>query len=151
MSTNNAGFAEVIESQTFGDWLEAFNGNWSMLDGMPLPIEHGSNSQMEYIKLANGKVVLFGRIDYGTNYPCKNAAAGGNYVSDQFTLDFPIALVKNNPVVLPHVIANNNPDMDVFTRSVTYSQYKGQFLCPLNDASLVNSKVLNIIVIGDWK
>lgn len=151
MATTNMGFAEVVESQTFGDWLEAFNGNWAALDGMPMPIEYGKNSTMEYVKLANGKVVMFGRVDYGTNYPCTNLAGNGNYASDQFTLDFPIALAKNTPVVFPHVVANNNPDMDVFTRSVSYTQYKGQFLCPLNDSAMVNSKVLNIIVIGDWK
>lgn len=151
MATTNMGFAEVVESQTFGDWLESFNANWAALDGMPLPIEYGSNSTMEYIKLANGKVVMFGRVDYGTNYPCTNLAGNGNYASDQFTLDFPIALARNTPVVFPHVVANNNPDMDVFTRSVSYTQYKGQFLCPLNDSAMVNSKVLNIIVIGDWK
>ncbi|MEG0991001.1 hypothetical protein [Gordonibacter sp.] len=102
------------------------------------------------MKFANGKVMMWGRIDYGKNYPCTTAwAASAGYASKDFTLNFPIPLVSANPVILPHCIADCNPDTWVLTRSTSYTTYVGCFLCAISET--VNVKTLNMLIIGDWK
>ena len=155
MATTNTNLEEVALGQTFGQWLSAFNGNMGKIDALPLPIAYGKNTTMEYLKLSNGKVLIWGRVEYGTQYPCSNAWPSGNYVSSDFTIDLPIPLSKANPVVIQHVLSssqnNKNPDIWFVTRQTTYTTIKGCFLCKVNDSNAVNSKALNLLLIGDWK
>lgn len=152
MATTNINLEEISQSQTFGQWLEAFNGNMAAIDALPIPIEYGKNTTMEYLKFSNGKVVMWGRVSYGTTFPCTIMwAASAGYASGIFTLDFPIALTKSDPVVIPHVISDKNPDMWCLTISTSYTTYTGRFLCAINDNANVNSKTLNMLIIGDWK
>lgn len=152
MATTNLNLDEVALSNTFGQLVEMFNGNMDILDGLPIPIEYGKNTTMEYLKFSNGKVAIWGRVEYGTKYPCTSPwASSAGYASSNFTLDLPIALANNNPVVIPHVIADKNVDMWCLTRNTTYTTYTGCFLCAINDSSNINSKTLNMLIIGDWK
>lgn len=155
MATNNINLEEIALSQTFGQWLEAFNNNMGKIDTLPIPIEYGKNTTMEYLKLSNGKVIIWGRIEYGTRYPCGSVWPSGNYVSEDFMIDLPIPMTKTNPVVIPHVLSsakdNKNPDIWFVTRETTYTTIRGCFLCKVNDSAAVNSKALNLLIIGDWK
>ena len=153
MATTNIGLEEIALSNTFGQWLESFNANMGTIDGLPIPIEYGKNTTMEYLKFSNGKVAMWGRINHGTTYACTLPWLAGTYGSSNFTLDFPIALTKNTPVVIPHVMSGNgaNPDMYCVTRSTSYTTYTGCYVCTWNESSSVQSKTLNILIIGDWK
>lgn len=150
MATSNMHLEETALSQTFGQWLDAFNSNMSKIDALPIPMEYGKNTTMEYLKFTNGKVIMFGRIELGTKYPCYKPFSKG-YLSDTITIDFPIALTKNNPVVIPHVMADKFQDLTLYTQGVTYTTYKGCVYGNGNDSTVGNSKTLNIMVIGDWK
>lgn len=152
MATSNMKLEEVALSQTFGQFLEAFNANMGKIDALPVPIAYGKNTTMEYLKFSNGKVIMWGRIDYGTRYPVKNPwlqTGGAGYASDEFTLDFPIALADNAPVVIPHCFDSARVEMFVVTTGVTYTTYKGRFWSAATGHE--GPKVLNILVIGNWK
>lgn len=149
-TTTTLGLEKVSTANTLPEWCDMFNNNLDVLDGFPLPIEYGKNDTMEYVKFSNGKVIMFGRVNHGKNYPCTTAwAASAGYASKDFTLDFPIALVNSNPVIVSHCIADVNPDTWVLTRSTSYTQYKGCYLCAISETS--NTKILNMLIMGDWK
>lgn len=150
MATKNTGLVEVSQSETFGNWLDAFNTNMGKIDALPIPVEYGKNTTMEYLKLSNGKVIMWGRIDHGTKYPCSNVVSRG-YLSDMITIDFPVALVNNNPVVITQANATNWRDLLICPNKVTYTTYSFNYWMTINDSSANNAKVCNIIVIGDWK
>lgn len=152
MATTNLGLDEVALSNTFGQLVEMLNGNMETLDGLPLPIEYGENNTMKYLKLSNGKVVMWGRIAHGTKYPCSSLSLG-NYASSLVTVDFPIALANNTPTVLATPQGFGWADLFWLTKNVTYTTLSGYYLCPNNDSGVSggNSKVLNLLVIGDWK
>lgn len=150
MATTNINLTEIAQSQTFGEWLEAFNENMGTIDGLPIPIEYGKNTTMEYLKLSNGKIIMWGKIDHGTKYPC-NSPSNRNYISSTFTIDFPIALVNNNPTVIATVQASKWSDCWFLQRTTTYTNVTGCYMCIGNDSNASNSKSLNIIAIGDWK
>lgn len=151
-NTTNLELTEIAQSNTFGQWLSAFNANMEAIDGLPIPMEYGENTQMKYLKFTNGIVIMWGRVDFGTNYPCNTLWASNNYASaDNFTIDLPIALVDNKPAIFPSVIADKNPDMWCLNVAVSYTQYKGRFLCAVNDTNNVNSKIVNLLIIGKWK
>lgn len=152
MPTNNIHLDDVSLSQTFGQWLEAFNSNMGKIDALPIPMEYGKNTTMEYLKFTNGKVIMWGRVDFGSKYPVHLPwlqGSGSGYASDEFSIDFPLALVNNNPVVLPHVIDTKRVETFAITTSVSYTTYKGRFWSAATDNG--GSRILNIIVIGNWK
>lgn len=152
MATNNIKLEEVTQSQTFGEWLNAFNGNMGKLDSLPIPIEYGKNTSMEYLKFSNGKVLMWGRIEMGTKYPCNlPAGSASGKLSSSFTIDFPIALTKNNPTVVATVMADKWADITFYMRSASYTNMVGLFYCPGDDSKVGNNKSLNVTVIGDWK
>lgn len=152
MATTNTNLEEVALGQTFGQWLNAFNGNMGKIDALPLPIAYGKNTTMEYVKFSNGKVFMWGRIEMGTKYPCSRpGTAAGGYLSDRFTIDFPLALTKSNPAVLSTVMADKYSDVQFYMNAATYTNMTGCFYCPGNDSSIGNNKSLNVFVIGDWK
>lgn len=152
MATTNINLTEIAQSQTFGEWLTAFNENMETIDGLPIPIGYGKNTSMEYLKLSNGIVLMWGRISFGTSYPCnQSAGAASGYLSKSFTIDFPLALASNTPTVLGTVMANNWCDIIFYMRTATYTNMTGYFYCPGNDSNANNSKSLNVLVIGKWK
>lgn len=140
---------KIALSSTFEQWMGSFNDLLAKLEELPLPVAFGSNSQMGYLKFANGKVMMWGRVDYGRNYPCTSAWGGGQFASKDFELNFPIPLVNSDPVIIPHVMASVNADTWVLTRSTSYTTYKGCFLCAVSETD--NVKTLNMLVVGDWK
>nr|DAV56323.1 MAG TPA: hypothetical protein [Caudoviricetes sp.] len=152
MATNNINLEEIEQSNTFGQWLDAFNANMGAIDALPIPMEYGKNTKMEYLKFTNGKVAIWGRIDFGTTYICDQPWAEG-FGSKNFTIDFPIALTKSNPMVIPHVMTGSGvyPDMFCVTRSTSYTTYTGAFVTSYSDALVKTPKILNILIIGDWK
>lgn len=152
MATSNINLEEIALSQTFGEWLEAFNDNMGIIDELPIPIEYGSNTTMEYLKLSNGKVIMWGRIDHGANYPC-NTPSLSNYASAMFTIDFPISLTSTTPMVVgtPQGNAGSWADLWFLLKEVTYTSLSGYYLCPSNDSGRAGTKSLNILIIGDWK
>ena len=150
MATTNIGLQEVAQSQTFGQWLEAFNANMANIDSLPIPTEYGKNTTMEYLKLSNGKVIMWGRISHGTSYPCKTPWTRG-YTSDKVTVDFPISLTKNNPTALITVQADTWKNVIAAVDAITYTSMSFWYWCDADDSAVSNSKECNIIVIGDWK
>lgn len=137
-------------NKSFKNWMDAFNSLLDKLDELPLPIAFGSNSQMQYLKLANGKVLMWARIDYGKTLVCTSVWPSGNYASANFTINFPIPLIVDTPVIFAHVSADDlHPDIIATTRAVTYTSVKGCFVCRSSETD--TSKVLNLLVIGDWK
>lgn len=159
MATTNIGLEEIALSNTFGQWLEAFNANMGIIDGLPIPIEYGKNTTMEYLKFSNGKVAMWGRLEMGTKYPSTTPWGTEGYASAVFTIDFPLALAKNNPVIIPHVISTNastggmanNTDIWCLSTGVTYTTYQGRFFARTNTTNNNNSLALNMLIIGDWK
>lgn len=150
MTTKNLKLDEPALSDTFGTWLEMFNGNMGKIDSLPLPIEYGKNTTMEYVKLANGKIVMWGMLDHGTKYPCKNAWTKG-FLSDTVTVDFPVALVKNTPTVLAMAEADTWKDVTVCPKDITYTTFTFKYWHVADDSTISNPKKCHIIVIGDWK
>lgn len=150
MPTKNLKLDEPALSDTFGTWLEMFNKNMGTIDELPLPIAYGKNQTMEYLKFSNGKVVIWGRLDHGTKYPCVNAWQKG-FLSDAVTVDFPIALVNNTPTVLAMAEADTWKDVTVCPTNVTYTTFTFKYWHVANDSSINNSKKCNVLVIGDWK
>lgn len=150
MTTKNLKLEEPALSDTFGTWLEMFNGNMGKIDELPLPIEYGKNNTMEYVKMANGKIVMWGRLDHGTRYPCKHSWTRG-FLSDAVTVDFPIALVNNTPTVLAMAEADVWKDITVCPTNVTYTTFTFKYWHVADDSAQNNSKRCNVIVIGNWK
>lgn len=150
MSTKNLKLDEPALSDTFGTWLEMFNKNMGTIDELPLPIAYGKNQTMEYLKFSNGKIAMWGRLDHGTKYPCKNAWQKG-FLSDAVTVDFPIALVNNTPMVLAMAEADTWKDITVCPTNVTYTTFTFKYWHVANDSIVTNSKKCNVLVIGDWK
>ena len=151
-NTRNLGLMKPAVSDTFANWLNANNSNMDKFDGFPMPMEKGGNSQLTYIKFSDGTALMWGAINYGTQYPCKRQwATAAGYVSDEFDINLPIALVSESYAFIPHVTANRNPDMWFLTRTQTFTRVHGAFLCAVNDSANVNTKVLNLVIIGRWK
>lgn len=158
MATGNINLGEVQLSNTFGQWVDIFNGNMGKLDALPIPIEYGKNTTMEYLKFSNGMVLIYGRIEMGTKYPSTTPWGTEGFASDIFTIDFPIALTNNSPIVVPHVISVNadggmaaNTDIWCLSTKVTYTAYQGRFFARTNTLNNKNSLSLNMIIIGKWK
>lgn len=158
MATQNINLDEVALSNTFGQFVEMFNGNMGKLDSMPLPIEYGKNTKFEYIKFANGIVALYGRVEMGTKYPCTLPWGSDGYASGVFTLNFPVTLTNSNPVVIPHVISSvgsgespKNTDIWCYTSNITYTTYDGRFVSRNATSAGANSLSLNMLIIGKWK
>ena len=148
--TEALGLAKPPISDTFKNWLDAMNGNSDKLEALPLPVAHGSNSQMEYLKLSNGTIIMWGHFNHGKNYPCwKEWASTAGYASDDFTINFPQALVDANPTVLAFARADQNPDTWVLKRSQSYTSFVGCYLCAIEETH--NIKECDILVIGKWK
>lgn len=141
---------KAVLSNTFKQWMDSYNALIEKIESLPLPIEFGSNTQMQFLKFANGKAFLFGRIDMGTKYPC-HKVWGAGYGSDDFSISFPIPLTKADPVIIPHVMREIDPDTIALTRAVTYTTYTGCFYCTVEDGADARAKQLNLLVIGDWK
>lgn len=150
MATTNINLEEIAQSQTFGQWLEAFNDNMGKIDALPIPIEYGKNTTMEYLKLSNGKVIMWGTIGYGTTKPCSLPWNTG-YSSETIYLDFPIALTNSNPTLITHVQCSQWIACECYSRNITYTQAQIWFVSDINDSSSDNSKTLHLLVIGDWK
>ena len=151
-NTKNINLEKPALSNTFGELLEALNLNSDKLDELPLPIGYGKNSQMEYLKLSNGTVVMWGRLAHGQNYPCNETGAGGDYYTSKLiTVNFPIPLVNANPTVLPNVHGEVYSDVFFLQRSVSYTNITGFYYCRYNDTTAKNNKNLNLLVIGKWK
>lgn len=151
-NTTNLGLMKPAVSDTFANWLNANNSNMDKFDGFPIPMEKGSNSQLSYIKFSDGTVLMWGAINYGTKYPCHiQWAASAGYASDKFDINLPVALVSESYAFIPHVTSNINPDMWFVTRTQTFTRVNGSFLCAINDSGNVNTKILNIIILGRWK
>ncbi len=151
-ATENLGLVKDAQSQNFAGWLESINGNWDKIDDLPLPIEHSANSKMDYLKLSDGTVIMWGRIELGTSYPSTTAWGTEGFASAEFTINFPIALISENPIVIPHVLSVG-PNVDIWCLStkVTYTTYAGRLFARTNTASNNNAISLNMLIIGKWK
>lgn len=148
--TKNVSLEKPAMSHTFEQWLEAMNGNSDRLDKLPLPVAYGGNNQMEYLKLANGTIAMWGHIEHGKNYPCTtpwDAAAG--YASKEFTITYPVALVDDSPTVFAIATADVNPDTWVLKRSQGYTSFTGCYLCAVEETR--NAKQCDLFVLGKWK
>lgn len=150
MATTNIGLQEVAQSQTFGQWLEAFNSNMAEIDGLPIPIDYGKNTTMEYLKLSNGKVIMWGNIDFGTNKPC-NVPWNTGYSSESFSVDFPIALTSTKTTIVTHVQCSQWIACECYSKEINYTNALLWFVSDVNDSLKNNNKSLNIFIIGDWK
>lgn len=148
VSTKNLGLGKPALSNSFGELLDAMNLNSDKLDGLPLPIEYGSNTQMEYIKLAGGVVIMWGHIEHGKRYPCCKQWATA-VASDDFVINYPIPLVNDKPVVFAIATANINPDTWIMKRTQTYTALTAFYLCAI--AETENDKNCDIMIIGRWK
>lgn len=150
MATTNLNLDEVALSNTFGQLVEMFNGNMDKLDALPIPIEYGKNTTMEYLKLSSGKILMWGTISYGTSKPC-NIPWDTGYSSVTIDIDFPVALKKNNPTLIPHVQCSKWIACECYSRNITYTGAELWFVSDINDDSKSNSKTLHLLIIGDWK
>lgn len=137
-------------SKTFKEWMDSFNALLSKLDELPIPIAFGLTSTLKYLKFANGTVIMWGRVDHGTRYPC-NVAWTRGFLSSAISIDFPIALVNSNPTVVAMAEADKWKDVTACPYSVTYTTFTFKYWHVANDEAQSNSKVCNIIVIGEWK
>lgn len=152
-TTTNIKLEEVTMSNTFGQWLEAFNANMDMIDGLPIPMEYGKNTTMEYLKFTNGKVFMWGKLELGYSYPCDTYITGG-YRSKDFVIDYPIALANTKFTAIAQ--AKTWPFMNqvIYQSDIpNYTTFKGFFFCPDNDSGYTSemSKMCHLLVIGDWK
>lgn len=152
-TTKNVLLEKPAMSHTFEQWLEALNGNSDKLDALPLPISSGSNSQMEYIKFANGAIAMWGHFDHGSNYKCVNEyIPNTSYVSKKFTVNYPVALVKDNPVVLTSCVDSRAVECKASPREASYTSVDVYYYCPSEEASdSTRTKSLDILIIGKWK
>lgn len=149
-ATKNLGLEKPALSNSFGELLEAINLNSGKLDGLPLPVGFGSNTQMDYLKLSNGVILMWGHIEHGKNYPCSTAwATAAGWASKDFTVNYPVPLVDANPVVFAIATADVNPDTWVLKRAQTYTAFTGCYLCAISETA--NDKKCDILVIGRWK
>ena len=153
MATANIGLEEIALSDTFGQWLEAFNANMDAIDGLPIPIAYGKNTTMEYLKLSSGTIVMWGHFSHGTKYKCTNTLIPGqSYASEPFTIDWPIALTNNTPVVLTSCMDSQAIECEVHASSVSYTTGQFKYYCPsAESSSSTRTKTCDILVIGKWK
>ena len=144
---------KIALSSTFEKWMGSFNDLLAKLDELPLPVGFGSNSQMDYLKLANGTVLMWGAVSHGQNYPCGTHGGGGEgyYTSKSLTVNFPLPLVSESPTVITSVRANEYADVFFLQRTATYTNFTGCYYCRYDDSAVANNKDLNVLVIGRWK
>lgn len=142
-------FKRAIDT-TFGEWIEKYNGLIDKLDGLPIPTAFGSNTTMSYLKFANGKIFMWGRIDCGTKYPCTDESGNG-YCSATVDMSFPVPLVKDTPTVIPYVQAYPWSNVWFLSRTVTYTGLNGFFYSQSMDKNANNKKIIHLLVVGDWK
>lgn len=135
--------------------IDAFNSNFQAIDAMPLPVESGSNSQLSYQKYADGTVHVWGQVDYGQSYPCTQQwAAAAGYASAHVQVQLPVEMADTAYTLIPHVVADKNPDMWWVSQSQATTYFGGSFLCAINDQQAstgVNNKRLNVEIWGRWK
>lgn len=150
--TANLNLELVDIGESIDAFVDAYNASMGALDALPLPSQTGSNSQMDYVKFTNGLVIMYGRLDLGTDYPCTRAAEDETYyTSSDLTITYPATLVDAAPVVLAHVAADPWSDVWWLTREASTTSMRGCFYCRGNDSEASNKKSLNILVIGRWK
>ena len=153
MATNNMNLAKVELSNTFGNWLEAFNGNMDKIDMLPIPIEYGKNTTVEYLKFANGIIIFWGHFDHGTKYKCINTLVPGvSYASEYFTIDFPVALASTDMTLFTNAYDNRAVEIRIGLASSSYTSASFRYICPsAEDPAENRTKTCDILVIGDWK
>jgi hypothetical protein len=148
--TQNFGFLKVEESDTVPAGLAALNNNFNKLDGMPLPFENGSNSQLQYFKFSNGLLLMWGRIKHGNAYLCNEQVGSGWYFSSQFDLFWPISLVDPaNASVLMMAHSVNYPDLQILVRESTAAKARLNYAFPQNENWV--PKEFSVFVMGRWK
>ena len=147
----------IALSQTFADWVSAFNDNNDLLKDCPLPISIVQDSNGMYaMRLLDGTLFMWGHLNHSTK-DCNIAWAstgGSGYASATVTVNYPIA-----SVVTPTVLARATDDgrcevMCLPSRmdQPTLSAWKFVYWTP-GDTYLQNqgNKHLDILVIGRWK
>jgi len=148
--TSSFGFMTPEASDLISDSLGHLGSNFEQIDGMPLPTEYGSNSQMEYFKFNNGILLMWGCLNHGLSMPC-TLQWGFGFASADFDIFWPVPLVApNNAAIIVQGRAPYNPDLLALQRSIDAS--KGTFCYNFPAWSETNiSKQFNIFVIGRWK
>ena len=153
----------IATSNTFSEWVAAFNANNDFLEGLPLPIEAGTANGMRYVKLASGDVLIWGTKSHGTNsnYRCTmswqgEGQTGYGYASpSEIVVDFPISLVNTAPQVFLRASDTNRCEMQVVSSgATTTTRWKGRYWCLVSDNAsgwVPGSKSLDILVFGRWK
>ena len=154
--TANLGLSKPTQADTFAAWLNADNANMDRLDGLPIPCASGSNSQMSYIKFADGNVLMWGTVNMGTAYIVGPTQFTSGYVSDAFTVTFPVALASTSPTISASVTTDTYSDMFVQNISVTSAAYTGRFYAQFDEtkheySAGIASKELHLIVLGRWR
>ncbi|MBX9032676.1 hypothetical protein [Gordonibacter massiliensis (ex Traore et al. 2017)] len=152
-STTNINLEKPAQSDTFAQFLEAINLNSDKLDALPLPVGYGSNSQMEYLKLACGVIAMWGHFDHGSNYKCTTTLIPGtSYCSKSFKVNYPIPLVDSNPVVLTSCVDSAAIECKASPRAASYSSVDIIYYCPTEEPSnSTRTKSCDILIIGKWK
>ena len=156
MPTKNIGLHTYSTSETAAQWCDALNSDNEKVDGLVNVVESGSNSQLSYQKYSDGTVHMWGRIDYGTQYPCHIEWAGAaGWASDDVVVTFPVALADASYSLIPYVRTDKNPDMWVVSNHAQeLSRFRFCFLCAINDSTSetgVNNKTVNLDIWGRWR
>ncbi len=151
-NTENYNLKLADESDLVSEFVSDYNANLQKMDGLPLPVKSGSNSQLEYVEYSDGRVEMYGRIDYGTRMPCNIPGGDGTYyTSEMVTVTFPVPLVSTAPAVIAHVASDPWGDIWWLTREITNNYMKGLFYARGDDSASGTKKVLNVEVKGRWK
>lgn len=135
------------------DTLTALGQNFDKIDDMPLPLEDGSNTQLQYFKFANGVIFMWGSINHGTSYPC-NIQWWEGYASANFNIFWPVALVNpTKAAVFVQARSLANPDLMALQRSADTTKGVFCYYFPAWNESTAQavSKEINVFAVGRWK
>jgi len=153
----------IAISQTFADWVSAFNDNNDLLEDCPLPISvvrggdgNSGSTGMYAMRLLDGTLVMWGHLEHGTK-DCSNdwASTGGSgFASETVTVNYPIASVTTPTVLARATDAGRCEVMCLPSRmdQPTLSAWKFVYWTPGSVyLQSQGNKSLDILVIGRWK
>ena len=99
-STENFNLELADNSDLVSQFVADYNANLGKIDALPVPVAVGSNSQMSYMRYADGTVMMWGHFDHGNRYKCTKRLTDVSYVSDPFRVTFPVSLASTDAVIL---------------------------------------------------
>ena len=150
MATTNLGLHAYSTAETAAQWCAALNSDNEKLDSLVNVLQSGNNSQLRYQKYSDGTLHMWGFVDLGTTYPCTHQTAFG-FASDRLTLTFPVSCAATDYSFVAHLSATVYPDTFVTVAERKADSVGINLTCPLNDATVGNSKGLSVDIWGRWK